>query len=658
MKKTFLLLLMITTSIILRAQVVQWGARMGNGDYCAALGTVVDAAGNIYTTGYFTGTVDFNPGPGVYNLITTGGYDAYIQKLDANGNFLWAAKMGQTQDDRGERVTLDGAGNVIITGTSNGLFNLGLGRPDIAVWKYNASGVYQWWKKIGNNYYDYATAVTTDAANNIYITGTFENTVDFNPGGAAQILTSTGNLKDMYILKLLSNGDFRWVKQIATATGNPEKAQQIKYNSTNNNIYFAGVYYGKTDFNPGIAIADTFFLNTGNINVKDVFISQMDTAGNFINAVKIGNQTEILFGDFSINPSDGKICITGGFRSVVDFNPGVNTFNMDAGVNVGTAVYCCILNQNLSFNRAFQLQSATPFTNSVGLSVKIDANDNIYLGGRLEGTVDLAPDAPVVNYTSVGGQDMFLVKISPANHFIYGGATGTATDQFVTQLDVNSAGEIYIVGAFNGTLNYNMNGGTYNMTATGLGDAYIAKYAPSFPLPVTWKSFTALLQKNNEVALTWVTSSEQNLSHFEIEKSTDAAHWNKIAVVNAQGNTQTETVYEWLDKENTGITAYYRIKQADINGNFFYSETEKVIRNSTNQISIYPNPCMMTLNVSLPNTELLSTIEVYTADGKKIISAQTNQLNYKLNVNDLTRGTYMLRVFNAEKTFTATFVRQ
>lgn len=81
-----------------------------------------------------------------------------------------------------------------------------------------------------------------------------------SPGGSPQNLTATGELKDMYVLKLLANGNFRWVKQIVSATNNPEKAQQISYNNTNGKIYFGGVIYGKTDLNPSPAIADTFFL--------------------------------------------------------------------------------------------------------------------------------------------------------------------------------------------------------------------------------------------------------------------------------------------------------------------------------------------------------------------------------------------------------------
>lgn len=222
-------------------------------------------------------------------------------------------------------------------------------------------------------------------------------------------------------------------------------------------------------------------------NSKAVFISELDTAGNFIHAISIGQSSEIIFGDFDINSLGNKICVTGGFRSVIDLIPGAGVFNMDAGFNVGTAVFWLPLNADLTFQSAFQLPSATQFTNSVGLSVKFDMNHNLYLGGRCEGTIHLAPNAPTINYTSSGGMDMFLIKINPLNNFVYGGGTGNATDQFVAGLDINANGDAYIIGSFAGTLDFDMYGGTLPLTATGLGDSYIAKYVPSFPLPIHYK---------------------------------------------------------------------------------------------------------------------------------------------------------------------------
>lgn len=178
------------------------------------------------------------------------------------------------------------------------------------------------------------------------------------------------------------------------------------------------------------------------------------------------------------------------------------------------------------------------------------------------------------------------------------------------------------------------------------------------PLPVIYKSFTAQLSTDNTVCLTWITSSEYNSSHFEIERSHDAKSWHKINTVSAQGNSQAETRYNATDRESFTGHMYYRIKQTDMDGKYNYSTVEKVNRTNLNEISIYPNPCTMTLNIIMPQNAESSTIEIYAMDGQKIMTEQTNQAAYKINVNSLTKGTYMLRVLSSEKTFTTKFVRQ
>ena len=70
-----------------------------------------DTSGNIYVTGNFLGTVDFDPGPGTANFTSLGGYDIFVIKLDAAGNLLWARRMGGIGGEEGDAVAVDEAGN-------------------------------------------------------------------------------------------------------------------------------------------------------------------------------------------------------------------------------------------------------------------------------------------------------------------------------------------------------------------------------------------------------------------------------------------------------------------------------------------------------------------------------------------------------------------
>ena len=76
----------------------------------------VDGAGNIYLTGGFANTIDFDPGPSIYNLTSNGANDISIRFLDNNGDFLWAINMGSGGDDIGIKIVADDFGGIISTG--------------------------------------------------------------------------------------------------------------------------------------------------------------------------------------------------------------------------------------------------------------------------------------------------------------------------------------------------------------------------------------------------------------------------------------------------------------------------------------------------------------------------------------------------------------
>lgn len=76
----------------------------------------VDVSGDVYTMGSFNSTVDFDPGAGVFNLTSAGSSDSFISKLDTDGNFVWAKQLGSTGNDEGQALALDVSGNVYSTG--------------------------------------------------------------------------------------------------------------------------------------------------------------------------------------------------------------------------------------------------------------------------------------------------------------------------------------------------------------------------------------------------------------------------------------------------------------------------------------------------------------------------------------------------------------
>jgi len=190
---------------------LEWVKQFG-GNPNDANDIVLDGSGNIYTTGTFQKTVDFDPNATTKNLKSfSNSNDIYVSKLNASGNYVWAVQMGGTGYDNGTSIDLDGSGNVYTTGSfsGNGDFNpatakytlKSAGGSDVFVSKLNTSGAFAWAVRWGGISNDNSKSIDVDASNNVYNTGEFLATVDFDPGGGTLSLTSLGG-KDVYLHKM------------------------------------------------------------------------------------------------------------------------------------------------------------------------------------------------------------------------------------------------------------------------------------------------------------------------------------------------------------------------------------------------------------------------------------------------------------------------
>jgi hypothetical protein len=177
-----------------------------------------DALGNIYTTGNFQLTVDFDPSINITNLTSVNSsLDIFICKFDPNGNFIWAKSIGGANYDYCKEINVDENGNVFATGFFQGtadfdpspsIFNLtSSGSSDIFITKLDSSGNFLWANKIGGTGDDRGQSLKTDKSGNIIISGAFSSTVDFDPGISVNNLVSSG-LQDIFIGKYDKNGSF------------------------------------------------------------------------------------------------------------------------------------------------------------------------------------------------------------------------------------------------------------------------------------------------------------------------------------------------------------------------------------------------------------------------------------------------------------------
>lgn len=194
--------------------VYAWAFPAGESGTDAGTAIAVDALGNNYTTGYFYGGPDFDPGTGkgqVFKMTSNGDYDIFVWKLDASGSFSWAKNMGGSYYDMGLSIALDINKNVYTTGVysdvadfdpgSNTSSLTAVGKYDAFISKLDVSGNYDIAYTIGDVYTDIGTGIAVDRLKSVYTTGSYMSTVDFDPGSGTVKLTSAGD-EDAFIQKL------------------------------------------------------------------------------------------------------------------------------------------------------------------------------------------------------------------------------------------------------------------------------------------------------------------------------------------------------------------------------------------------------------------------------------------------------------------------
>ena len=119
------------------AQNLEWAVNFGGESFDNANSISVDGQGNVFTTGHFKGTSDFDPSNDVVNLTANGEDDIFVSKLDASGNFVWAKNLGGTSSDIANCITSDDLGNMYITG---GFFNVGNFNTDTGTTNLSSAG--------------------------------------------------------------------------------------------------------------------------------------------------------------------------------------------------------------------------------------------------------------------------------------------------------------------------------------------------------------------------------------------------------------------------------------------------------------------------------------------------------------------------------------
>lgn len=468
-----LLLFCCTTKLF--AQTFEWVYTIGDTAQQEVRSVCFDTAGNVYSTGYYIGVPSF----GTSTAPATGTGNCFIQKTDPSGNLLWVKFIESRGGCWGNAIKTDTSGNIYVTGAFNdttdfdpstGVYSLyGFLDPGGAlatsfVLKLDSSGNLVWVKAIGNTYGVHAMDLDVDVTQNIYLTGAFNDTVDFDPGPGTYDLIGQGTF-NYFILKLNSSGNFAWANGFG-ATGYNMLSHSI-FVDGNNDIVTTGTFEGTIDFDP----SGTSDIKTSN-GQGDVFVQKFSSAGNHVWVQTVGNTGyDESFGISTDNSNN--IYVTGYYSGYVDFDPGAGTTSLFAAGQADMFV----LKLNAAGNFVWA-KSAGGTYNEYGKAITTDQYGYVYTTGYIESATDFDPNAGTFIITPNVWDDVFVWKMDTNGNLVWAkNIESTGMDQGLS-IAVNQDQDIAIGGTLQSpTIDFDIGSGTYNYTCQGASDGFVTKWS-------------------------------------------------------------------------------------------------------------------------------------------------------------------------------------
>ena len=638
-----------------------WAKRVGEIGNNIGYTIATDDLGNVYTAGYFTLTADLDPGPSVFNLSSSLGTDMFILKLDPNGDFIWAKQLGGSSSSICFSMEFDNNGDLYTTGYFTGTVDFdpgpgssnltSAGGADIFVAKYDNDGNYIWAKRIGNTQSDIGESIALDSSGGIYITGYFEGSVDFDPSGFSSVfLSSAGGSQDIFVLKLNSDGNYCWAKRIGNT--NNDAGSSIETDDLGS-IYITGHFAGTVDFDPNGGI-----YNLTGMGSQDIFISKLDTAGNFIWANGFGDSGWDMGMSVDVD-SSGNVYSTGSFLGTIDFDPGLDIFNLTA--NAQKDIFISKLDPNGDFVWAFSMGGAE---NDQGRSISLDLSNNVYTTGQFFDVVDFDPGIDVFELISEGGGDIFLHKLNQCppsfsienisacdslqwvngityfsdttDSFVIPNASSTGCDSIVTlNLTIlNSNTSVESVTSCS-TYIWPANGNTYN--STGTYTTTITNVAGCDSVVTLNLTINTVSDVSTAVSGITITANNTNASYIWLDCDNGytiiPGETNQSYTPSANGNYAVEL------SENgcTDTSACVVITSVGI------------IENTFNEaFTIHPNPTSGLFSIEFNSSQAYIKLNIMDASGKLIGTKNYDHvtlIEYELNQP---KGVYLIEVFDGE----------
>lgn len=245
---------------------VEWARGIGSTGQDEGLRIVADANG-VTVGGTFQGSVFFGTGIGT-DRMSAGSTDAFVLRLNPQGQFVWVATGGGTGVDAFADLAIDGSGNTYAAGsfrtsaTFGGPALTAVGTNDIWLAKYNSTGVHQWSKNIGGATSESASGVVA-IGGDVVVGGTFNDQIDV--GGVSPLMAAGAS--DLFVVRFMgSNGAHVWSQR----QGGTSLDSLRRLAPSANGVIALGCHQGMASF------GGTTFTSAGG---DDAFVWKMNASG-------------------------------------------------------------------------------------------------------------------------------------------------------------------------------------------------------------------------------------------------------------------------------------------------------------------------------------------------------------------------------------------
>lgn len=333
-----------------------------------------------------------------------------------------------------------------------------------ATFSQNSSAVLDWARTSGGILSDIAVDIELDTDDNVFVAGTFKDTVDFDPTSNTDIHVSNGGT-DIFITKYDQLGNYLWTITIGNIGNDNTRAIEITHSGE---VLLLGDFFVTLDVDPSASVT-----NLVSLMYEDVFFAKYTTNGDFVWGKSISGSYQDFGYDIVVDEVDN-IHITGEFRGTIDFDPSSNTESVVATFKSAiVAKYTEVGN----FVWVRKISSTSDVT-GVKLIVK---NNEVIVAGKFKSTVDLNP-SPTATQTVASANnswDIFIDKLDANGDFIWGITFRGNFDEEIGDLALDGENNILLTGLFGMTCDFDPGVDVFNLqTGSYQGNSFISKINP------------------------------------------------------------------------------------------------------------------------------------------------------------------------------------